>query len=340
MLQAVADVVTGLTCLVILLVLLLIVIRMAAIERSRRARRFRPAAEASLGTYLAGSGTILAMAGRGERALFLAVALEALADLRGDERDRLVDLLVELGFLRDAMLALGARRAVTRRRAAETLAALATPLAVPAVTAALADRDVLVRTTCACTLAETGGEDTVPAIMAVARRDAPAAPGAAASVVLALAQRWPGALAPLFARDSAASIRRIAVTIAADLRLAQLAGQLQACLEDSDDLAASSAHGLGRIGEFSAVAALARLACDSGRAPGVRAAAAAALGAIGDPSSLDVLGRLLVAPEWPVQAAAAEALAHLGDPGSAALRRAASSGRAQAAALAGAALDP
>src|SRR5713101_2424840 len=313
MLQALTDVVTGLTGLVVLLVLLLIVIRAAALQRSRRVRRFRPAAEASLGTYLAGSGGAPAMAGRGERALFLAVAQEALADLRGDERDRLVDLLLQLGFMQDAVIGLKGRRAVTRRRAAETLAALATPLAVPVVAAALADRDVLVRTTCACTLAVTGGEDAVSAIVAVARQDAPGAQ---------------------------ASIKRIAVTIAAELRLTQLAGQLQACLEDTDDLAAISARGLGRIGEFSALAALVRLAGDSDRSPRARVAAAGALGAIGDPSNLAVLERLLVAPDWSLQAAAAGALAHLGGPGSAALRRAAMSGHQEAAALAGAALDP
>ncbi len=340
MLQALTDVVTGLTGLVVLLVLLLIVIRAAALQRSRRVRRFRPAAEASLGTYLAGSGGAPAMAGRGERALFLAVAQEALADLRGDERDRLVDLLLQLGFMQDAVIGLKGRRAVTRRRAAETLAALATPLAVPVVAAALADRDVLVRTTCACTLAVTGGEDAVSAIVAVARQDALAAPGAAASVVLALAERWPEALAPLLVPGAQASIKRIAVTIAAELRLTQLAGQLQACLEDTDDLAAISARGLGRIGEFSALAALVRLAGDSDRSPGARAAAAGALGAIGDPSNLAVLERLLVAPHWSLQAAAAGALAHLGGPGSAALRRAAMSGHQEAAALAGAAIDP
>jgi HEAT repeat protein len=339
MLQALTDIVAGLTGLVVLLVLLLIVIRMAAIKRGRRIRRFRPAAEASLGTYLAGSDAAPAMAGQSERALFLAVAQEALGDLRGDERNRLVDLLLQLGFMQDATIGLKARRAATRRRAAETLAALATPQAVLVVAAAMADRDVLVRTTSAGTLAMTGGEDAVPAIAAVAQQDALAAPGAAASVVLALAQRWPEALAPLLGHGAPASIRRIAVTVAADLRLAQLAGQLQACL-DTDDVAASAARGLGRIGAFTAVAPLARLAGDNDRSPRARAAAATALGAIGDPSSLAVLERLLMAPDWSLQAAAAGALAHLRGPGSAALRRAVTSGHQEAAALAEAAMDP
>jgi HEAT repeat protein len=341
MLQTLDDVVTSLAGLVVLLVLFLIAIRAAALRRARRARRFRPAAEASLGTYLAGSGAAPEIAGRGQRAILLAAARDALADLRGDERDRLVALLVQLGFAREAMLALSARRTVARRRAAETLATLATPLAVPAVTEALADRDVLVRTTCACTLAGTGGEAAVPAIMAVARRDAPAAPGAAASVVLALAQTLPVALAPLLAPGAPAAIRRIAVVLAADLRLAQFAGLLQASLADTDDLAADSARGLGSIGEFGAVATLAELAADSTRAPPVRAAAAGALGAIGDPSSLGLLEQLLLgAPDWSLRAAAAGALAQLGEPGCAALTRAAVAGPPEAAALAAAALDP
>jgi HEAT repeat protein len=338
--QTLADVVAGLAGLVVLLVLLLIAIRVAALRHARRARRFRPGAEASLGTYLAGSGVAPAMAGRGQRALLLTVAEDALAGLRGDERDRLVALLVQLGFAREAMLGLRARHTVARRRAAETLATLATPLAVPAVTEALADRDMLVRTTCASTLAVTGGDAAVPAIVAVARRDAPAAPGAAASIVLALAQTQPAALAPLLASGAPAAVRRIAVTIAADLRLAQFAGLLQACLADTDDLAAGSARGLGSIGEFGAVGTLAQLAADDARAPRTRAAAADALGAIGDPSSLGVLERLLGAPDWSLRAAAAGALARLGEPGCAALRRSAVAGPPEAAALAAAALDP
>jgi HEAT repeat protein len=340
MLQALADVVACLAGLVGLLVLVLIAIRVAALRRATRARRFGPAAAASLGTYLAGSGAGPAPDRPGERPLFQAIAQEALADLRGDDRDRLVALMGQLGFTQDAMLHLKARRTVTRRRAAEMLACLATPVAVPAVTDALADRDVLVRTTCACTLAVTGTDDAVPAIVAVAQRDAPATPGAAASVVLALAQNRPEALAPLLAPGTPAAIRRIAITIAADLRLAQFATLLQAALADTDDVAVNSARGLGMIGEFPAVDALAQVAADDTRSAPARAAAADALGAIGDPASLQVLERLLAAPDWSLQAAAAGALARLGEPGRTALHRTAASGPPEAAALAGAALKP
>jgi HEAT repeat protein len=340
MLQTLVDLTACLAGLVVLLLLLLIAIRMRALRRARRAHRFRPAVEEALGTYLAGSGAAPVVAGRGERVLFLAVAQEALSDLRGNERDVLVALLVRLGFARDAMLGLRARRTSARRAAAETLADLATPLAVHEVAAALANRDILVRTTCACTLAAIGGEDAVPAIVAAAERDALAAPGAAASIVLALAQARPGALAPLLEASAPAAIRRIAVTIAADLRVAQFAGLLQSCLAGSDDLATSSARGLGMIGEFGAVGALAQLAADDTRTPQARAAAAEALGAIGDPASLGLLEKLLEVPDWPLRAAAAAALWRLGQHGQAALHRAAVAGPPEMAALAAAALDP
>jgi hypothetical protein len=63
--------------------------------------------------------------------VFLAIAQEALADLRGAERDRLAAVALRLGYTEDAVRRLRARRAAVRRRAAETLALLATPLAVP-----------------------------------------------------------------------------------------------------------------------------------------------------------------------------------------------------------------
>ncbi|HEY7012443.1 MAG TPA: HEAT repeat domain-containing protein [Streptosporangiaceae bacterium] len=339
MLRALADVDAVLAALVILLGLLLLAIRAAALRRRRRMNRFRPGAEEALGTYLAGAEGTPAVAGPGERAVFLAVALDALADLRGDERDRLVDLLVQLGFLRDATAALRAGRCAARRSAAETLAALATPLAVPATWDGLADRDVLVRTTCARTLAVTGGDNAVPGVVAVACRDAATAPGSAASVVLELAQAAPLTLAPLLGPDAPGPVRRIAVTVAADLRLAQLSECLQACLGGPDVLVVDSARGLGRIGEFRAVDPLTRLALDSGRSPRVRVAATGALGAIGDRSSLGPLERLLEEPDWSLRASAAMALVGLGATGTAALRSAAVSGDAEVAALAGAALD-
>jgi HEAT repeat protein len=339
MLPVLADTVAALAVLLVLLVLSLVAIRAVALRRIRQQAEFRPAAETALAQYLAGTGPAPDLASRGERAIFLAIAAEALADLRGAERDRLVALLFRLGFTQDAMRGLKARRTATRRSAAETLAILATPLAAPAVTDGLHDRDLLVRTTCACTLAETGSPDVLPSALAVAARDAAAAPGRAACVVLAVTRRRPDALAPLLRAGAPAAIRRIAVTVAADLRLAELSGLLLACLDGPAELAAPAAYGLGRIGEFGASGALARLAADGHRALQARSAAIEALGALGDPARRDLLEQLLAAPEWQLRSAAAQSLAELGGPGISALRRAVAAGQPLTAPLAEAALD-
>ncbi|HEU5416674.1 MAG TPA: HEAT repeat domain-containing protein [Streptosporangiaceae bacterium] len=338
MVQVLADTVAVLAALLLVLLLLLIRLRIAALGRIRREQRLRPAAQEALGRYLAGSAVAPDTGSAAERDVFLTIAEEALADLRGGERDRLVALLSRLGFTREAMHALRARRTATRRGAAETLAALAAPESAADVAAALGDRDRLVRTTCAGTLAEAGGADYLPGVLAEARQDAPAAPGAVASVLLAVARSRPGELAPLLRPDAPAAIRRIAVAVAAELRLTGLTVLLRACLDAPDDLAAEAARGLGRVGDFGASRALASLAADERRGLRARSAAAEALGAIGDPASLPVLERLLAAPQWPLRSAAARALARLGGPGRAVLRRAAA-GQAAAGPLAEAALD-
>lgn len=338
--RVLAEAVAAAAGLLVAVIVLLIGVRAAALRRIRREQEFRPAAEAALAGYLAGTGGAPSLDRRGERDIFLALAQDALADLRGAERDRLVALLSRLGFTEEAIRGLRARRTAVRRQAAETLAVLATPLAAPAITAGLDDKDVLVRTTCAGSLAEIGSPDVLPSALAVAARDADAAPGRAACVVLAVARRRPDALAPLLRADAPPAIRRIAVTVAADLRLAELSGLLLACLDGPDELAAPAAYGLGRIGEFGASGALARLAADRDRSVAARSAAIEALGALGDPDRGGLLAELLAAPEWPVRNAAAQSLAELGEPGATVLRRAVAAGHPLMAPLAEAALQP
>jgi HEAT repeat protein len=158
-------------------------------------------------------------------------------------------------------------------------------------------------------------------------------------VVLAGARRRPDALAPLLRAGAPAAIRRITVMVVADLRLAELSGLLLACLDDPDELAAPAACGLGRIGEFGASGALARLAADGSRGLPARSAATEALGALGDPDRRELLERLLSAPEWQLCCAAAQSLAELGEPGVSVLRRAVAAGDPMLAPLAEAALD-
>jgi HEAT repeat protein len=238
-----------------------------------------------------------------------------------------VTFLEQLGFARQAAAELAAPRRAARRRAAETLAAVAGPPSVPVLVAGLADRDVLVRTTCARILAEVADQQTVPQVLAAVGRDVRTAPGAAAAVILTLGVRQPTALAPLLDPGATPELRALAITVTGELRLAQYAPELQAALGEGDALAASAARGLGLIGESQATRALARLAFDEQRSSAARAAAVTALGSIGDRVVVRLLERLTDAADWPVQAAAASALARLGPPGLAALLRVARSGQ-------------
>jgi HEAT repeat protein len=337
--------VLGLAAVVVLLSGAIVVARVVLLRRLKRQRRLRPRAETLLAEYLAGAPALPSAATGKERAVLLDVALEAIADLRGAERERLVSLLEELGFVREAIQGLNARRRISRRQAAEVLATVGNPAAAGALASGLPDRDVQVRVTCAYALAETGREDAVPAVIATIMRDAARAPGATGAAMLALGARQPSALAPLLARDAPPVVRQTAIRVVSELRLPQYLPALRACLTDSggaggDEVAASAAHGVGLIGDSGAVAALIALAADARRPAAARAAAAQALGSIGDPRAIPVLDALLWAPDWTLGAAASRALGELGEPGTAVLRRAAMSSGAEAAALARAALQP
>ena len=338
MTAAVVGVDVALCLMVVVLIQVIVVVRAAAIRRQVRYGRLRPAAEAAIAEVVSGGGDVPEPRSRGERAVLLDVAIEALADLQGSERTQLISLLRRHGYPAEAAAGLRAGRRVKRRHAAETLAAIATPDDIPALTGGLGDRDELVQATCARVLAEIGGPEVTDTVVATVMRTMTRRPGAAVAVVLALGMHNSPALGDLLGPDVPAPVRATAIAVAGQLRLAEHAPALVACLGDRDDLATSAAYGLGRIGDVRAVPGLARLAMATGRALPARVAAVKALGAIGDPAAVDVVRQQLPAAEWPIAAAAAGALARLGEAGRAVLQKAATSRRPELADLAGAAL--
>jgi HEAT repeat protein len=317
---AITDI--ALAALIVALVVVLNLVRIRIRRRMRRQELLGPAMSRAVAKYAAVGGDLPRPAGRAEREILREAAMRTLFDLRDSARGQVVTLLQQLGYLDEAAAALRGRRRAVRRRAAEMLAVVSSPVVAPALLAGLSDRDPLVRTACARTLAAIGDEDVLPRVVAVARQDIAAAPGAAAAVVLAVGRRRPAALAPLLAPAVPAGVRLVAAAVAGGLRLSDLAPELRGCLGGGDDLAARAAQGLGRIGDLRSAPQLRELAGDPGKAPGPRSAAASALGAVGDAGSVPLLERLLLSPEWPVRAAAAGALAQLREPGADALRRA------------------
>jgi HEAT repeat protein len=342
--SALRAIVLTLAVMVVLLNVTIVVIRVVLVRRQRRQLRLRPGVEALIADYLTDEAAVPSAIASQERAVLLDVATEAVADLRGAERARLVGLLEDLGFVSEAIRGLSARRRVSRRQAAGTLATIESRAAVGALLSALDDRDAQVRATCAYALAEIGGEDVVRAVVATIVRDATVAPGATALAMLALGDKRPAALAPLLAPDVAPEVRLTAITVVSELRLSQHLPSLRVCLADrgddsADEVAASAAHGLGLIGDTEAVDALIDLAADTSRPPTLRATAVRALGSIGALRAVPVLEAQLLTPGWPVRAAAASALAGPDEPGIAALRGAANSTDAQVRMLSEAALQ-
>jgi HEAT repeat protein len=334
------DIVLALLALLTAGVLADLVMRFEAVRRARRERRVRPAAEAGIAGYLAGTGTVRRPGTAGERSVWLTVAIEAMLDLRGDERARLAALLDQLGYVARQSIRLHARRAGVRRHAAEVLTIIATPAALSALAGGIDDSDPQVRCTCARALAKGGGPDGAAAAIAVAQRDALTAPGPVATAVLVLGQYQPAELAPLLGPAAGPAARMVGVRVAGALRLSQHNALLRVCLGGEDELAAAAAAGLGAIGDVESVPALIALAVDEARTVRARAAAASALGAIGDSSAVGVLGALLGSTDWWLRAAAAAALGQLGAPGAAMLRQVVAAGPARTRAQAEAVLAP
>lgn len=320
----------------------ILVRRLRADRRRHRLERMRPPIETDLAMYLADpdADPPEPPASDEGRHLFRDVAVEALVELRGRERERLSGLLDAKGIVDETSDELSARRRLTRLHAAEFLAEMHSRRAADALLIGLLDTDPDVRLACARALAELGDESFVEPLIAAADTEADDRAGAAAAVLLSVGTKEPDGLGAAIEESRATALRRLAAAVIAELRLAQFAPQLRVALaSDDDELVARAARGLGTIGDVDSVDELLSLLEDDERAAFCRVVAANALGAIGDPRVVPALAGALEDGDWLMQNRAAAALALLGEPGRVALERARSSSGEDARAHAGVALD-
>lgn len=316
----------GLAAAVLLLAVFVVAARALGARRRTRIRPLRDRWELALALYLAADEEPVPPATREERQVLREVALEALADLRGRERERLTVLLETTGIVDDAIAELRSRRATTRRVGAETLAEARSPLGADALSDGVLDRNPIVSVACARGLAELGDEARLEPALALAEEAAAAAPGAAAELLLAIGSRVPRVLPGAYARTRSHELRRLIAAVVGELRLFEAVEVLRDAVGSGDDeLVARGAHGLGAIGDVEALPRLLEL-LRSSRPVFVRVQAATALGAIGDPASTGALAEALRDDAWLLRDRAAAALTHLGAEGRAALARAASDG--------------
>ncbi|HKA66538.1 MAG TPA: HEAT repeat domain-containing protein [Solirubrobacterales bacterium] len=303
----------------------IVVGRFLSDRRRERERSLRPAIETAVVEYLAAEEPTPPRlpVRKGDRDLLRTVALETIAELHGRERDRLVALLEQSGLVAETAAGLGSRRRRVRRAAAEALRQIGSEEAVRSLSTGLRDPDLDTSLTCAAALAELSDDALLAPVLALADRAVVARPGAVAAILITLGHRHPASIGDALAPGASLELRRLAAAAAGELRLAEHVPQLREALVDEDDeLVARAARGLGMIGDAGAVESLLELAEAGDRTWFVRLAAIDALGAIGDPRSVEPLERELNSDGWLLQAKAAKSLRMLGAAGETALRHA------------------
>ena len=321
-------VVVGLGTILGALIVAIVVRRAVSDRRRARNQAIRPAIEAAMAGYLAGDDPDPPTLpdSRGATRLARAVALDALAELKGAERERLITLLERSGIVAETAEELQSRRVRVRRSAAESLGQIGSAEAAQPMLEGLNDPDLDVRLSCASGLAELGDERYVAPILSTADEAAGDRPGAAAAILVTVGGRIPSALAhPLDLRSEfSPELRRLAAAVVGALHIAQHAPLLRAALgSDDPELVARAARGLGMIGDMDATAGLLGLMQENGRPWFVHLAATEALGALGDPAAVAPLERELTqGGGWSQQSTAAQALRCLGVAGEAVLDRA------------------
>lgn len=326
-----AAAVVGLGAAVLVLTTFLVVARAVAAGRRSRRRPLRDRFELELALLLATDAPPPVPTSAEERRILRGVALDALSELRGRERERVTTMLEQSGIVDDAVAELRSRRPAERRRGADTLAHVRSPRASDALLRGLADPDRTVALACARGLMELGEESALAQVLPIAEDAAAHAPGAAAELLLALGAHLPHALDDVYRRTRSRALRRLAIAVIGELRLADHAGILRDALRsDDDELVARAVRGLAAIGDADAFPQLLDLLATGDRALFVRVQAAAALGRLGDTRAAPALERALNDTAWSLRERAAVALAELGAAGRPALERAAAGGHVHA----------
>ena len=321
MTQVLIWAVLGLAFVLAVLIGAIVERRLVADRRRRRDESLRPAVESAIAAYLAGDDPEPPPlpASRPARKLAGVIALEALAELKGAERQRLVTLLERAGIVAETARQLRSRRVRVRRSAAESLGDIGSAEAAQTMLAGLHDPDLDIRLSCASGLAELGDRELMAQVLSTADATVAARPGAAAAILVTLGSRAPFALADPLSADSTASreLRRLTAAVIGALRIAEHAELLRDALRSDDpELVARAARGLGAIGDMDATDRLLELMAEHQRPGFVHQAAAEALGALGNPDAVGPLERELTDGHgWSEQSTAAQALRRLGPPG-------------------------
>jgi HEAT repeat protein len=246
------------------------------------------------------------------------VILSYLAQLRGDARDQLADVLYRRGTTDRLIRRSRSAGWRTRAAAADRLGLIASAAAEQRLTELVAaDRSVEVRVVATRALGKTGSPAAARALLHSLGRADPVPEGIVAAALLELGPDAVAALRETLAGGRPGGERQQAMA-------AEVLGLLDetpawrglARLSAAGDLQvrASAVRALGRLGVPQAAGAV--TACLARREdPALRAVAARALGMIGDPARAPALAACLDEPDYWIAHNAARALAELGPAG-------------------------
>jgi hypothetical protein len=318
--------------MIVLYVLALELLAAAAIVVVRGLRTIRKRRLAALGAgprrallaFLAdngevGSEDLIAIPSDAWRAV-LPVALNLLAQLRGEAHAALVSVFLHRGAGRAALADLHARSAVRRARAAQLLGDLELTEAVPELCRLLTDRDHEVRAVAVRALGKIGEPSAAWRIIAGLDRPDPVPALLATQTLVQLGREAEVVLSAALDHPQA-RVRAVCLDALGLLGATGAVHRMARVLRDDEvlEVRRAAAANLGRLGTRTAMKPLTD-ALEPARPATLRAAAAQALGDLGSPNAVPYLTALLGDPEFQVAHQAAHALRRLGGPGLDALR--------------------
>jgi HEAT repeat protein len=278
-----------------------------------RVRQFAEGRHATLSDALSG------FAVRGDRPVLEDVLLEHARDAQGRSNDRVAFALDDGGWIGRWLDGLASGSWWTRAESAEKLGRSGVARAVPALSKAMEDPVPEVRLRAAQALGQLGtGPALRPLIDALCEPNRWSAIRVA-EILTARGEEVADEIEAAFERLTPRG-KLAALDVAANLRAGRAVPWLERLLRDTEaDVRARAAHALGAIGEPASGPALTRALSDD--AWPVRAMAARAIGRVRHEPAIDALCAALRDREWWVRRNAATALRALGPVGLDALRR-------------------
>ena len=259
----------------------------------------------------------------GDLTAFTDLVVHLLANIDGEDRERLKSLFHEMGIVRHYLARIADKSHGEKVYAIHFLGMVGERAAVPALASLLEDRDDVVAFAAAQSLARIRDRKHLRRILDVLVEREKWSEGAITEILLEFGPEVAGQLLPFLRQpDLAERARLVVVDLLGYMRHLPALPTLVCLLDETKDLElkASILRALGRLAAPETAPIVERYIGHDGD-PAVRREAVRALGLIGQEKSLGRLQEALLDSDWNVRHESAWGLIHLGTPGIAELRQ-------------------